>query len=76
MALTNHYVVFGNSAAAVEAVILAGEGAAPRLAEQPRFREYSEVVREGQAVAIYTDGDPGSELIRAAVRDLLNGLAE
>lgn len=75
-ALTDHYVVFSNSADAIAALIEGGAGGGSPLAEQQRFREYSAAMREGQAVAIYTDGDPGSELIRAAVRDLLNALAQ
>jgi hypothetical protein len=75
-ALTNHYIVFSNSADAIEAMARGGESGQVGLAALPRFEAYREAPSSGLSVAIYTDGDPGAELIRAAVRDLFNDLAE
>lgn len=75
VALIDHYVVFGNNAAALEAMARA-DADGPSLAALPAFEAYQEQARIGESVAVYTDGTPGAELIRAAVRELLNDLAE
>jgi hypothetical protein len=77
--LVNHYVVFSNSTAALEALARRGEagaGAAGSLAALPAFQRYRDQVTEGRSVTVYTDGSNGAELARAAVRDIINELAE
>lgn len=75
-ALVDHYVVFSNSAAAIEALLGAGAAEGEGLAAVPAFQEYTDAIYPGGSVSIYTDGTPGAELVRAAVRDLLSDLAE
>lgn len=75
-ALVDHYVVFSNSAAAVEAFVAADGGAPARLGAVPAFQTYKEQINPGGSVSIYTDGTPGAELVRAALRGILGEMAE
>jgi len=72
--LVDHYVVFSNSGAALEAFAQA-EGATS-LASVPAFAPFSEQLVPGRPGAVYTDGTPAAEAARAALRELLTGLVE
>jgi hypothetical protein len=74
--LVQHYVVFSNSAAALEAMARDAQAEGASLAELPAFGAYREQVSERGSVAVYTDGTPDAELVRAAVRDVIAGLGE
>jgi hypothetical protein len=71
--LINHYVVFSNRPAALEAMAAAPEA---NLSSTPGYPAFSEQLVPGRPGAVYTDGTPAAETARAALRDLLNGLAE
>lgn len=75
-ALANHYVVFSNSPAAVEAFARADASSPARLGAAPVFQSYKEQINPDGSVSVYTDGTPGAELVRAALRDVLRDLAE
>lgn len=75
-ALIDHYVVFSNSAAALEAMAQAGAAEGASLAGVPAFATFNEQASEGRSVTVYTDGTPDAELLRAALRDLLNDLGD
>jgi hypothetical protein len=72
-ALIDHYVVFSNSADALRAMATAdGEGGSS-LADLPAFVAAKDHGGHGP-LDLYTDGSAEAELIRAALRDLINGL--
>lgn len=73
-ALIQHYLVFSNSAAALADMAAAGDGRAEALATAPGFAEFSAGLTPRQAGAVYTDGTPAAEAVRAALRELLEGL--
>lgn len=70
-ALIHHYVVFSNRLAAVEALAQAEIDADDRLARLPAFVRFRQQHTPGRTSAVYTDGTPAAEAIRAALRDLL-----
>ncbi|MCS6882300.1 MAG: DUF3352 domain-containing protein [Oscillochloridaceae bacterium] len=72
-ALIHHYVVFSNSLTAVEHLAVAGGESTATLAHNPAFTRFQ--ARREAAGAIYTDGSPAAEAVRAALRDVLMGLA-
>jgi hypothetical protein len=75
-ALVDHYVVFSNSPTAIEVLAGADEASPARLGAAPAFQSYKEQINPGGSVSVYTDGTPGAERVRAALRDILGELAE
>lgn len=73
-ALVQHYLVFSNSPAAIEALVAAGDGLPGGLAQAPGFAAFQEQLGPRQAGAVYSDGTPAAEAARAALRELLSGL--
>lgn len=73
-ALIDHYVVFSNRPAALQALAAAGDGEAPALAAAPGFAQFQGRLSDRQSGAVYTDGTPAAETARAALRELLENL--
>lgn len=74
-ALVHHYVVFSNSLTAVEHLAMASGESKETLAHNPAFTRFQEQRAAARSGTIYTDGSPAAEAIRAALRDVLVGLA-
>jgi hypothetical protein len=74
-ALLDHYVIFSNSPAAIEALATADPQSGAGLAELPAFAASQDHGEHGLPINVYTDGSGSAELIRAALRQLITGLA-
>jgi len=74
IALIDHYIVFANRIEALESMAATQSTSAPVLAEMSRFQEFSEELDPNRPGRTYTDGEPASSAIRAALVDLVNNL--
>lgn len=73
-ALIDHYLVFSNSLAALEAMAAAGDAEAATLSSAAGFAQFQATLTPRRPSAVFTDGTPAAESARAALRELLRGL--
>jgi hypothetical protein len=69
VALIDHYVVFSNSAALIEALIT--RDASTQLSSSAAYQQHLRATADVRSATYFSDGSPAAEAARAALRELL-----